>query len=102
MKLSDISLPMPYEQAREYGLVFSAPLAERLAELHHKYGSPNCVPVASRLVDGRFALCADVLTEIGPGGLLAAMWAAADKAVLLASVDVLPWHEVTALLPPET
>jgi len=47
-------------------------------------------------------LCADVLTEIGPGGLLAAMWAAADKAVLLASVDVLPWHEVTALMPQET
>ena len=44
-------------------------------------------------------LSADVLTEIEPGGLLHAMWEAADKAVLNAAVEVLPWAEAVALLP---
>jgi hypothetical protein len=46
-------------------------------------------------------LSADVLTEIGPGGLLEAMWNAADKAVLNASVEVMPWADAVALLPPD-
>jgi hypothetical protein len=46
-------------------------------------------------------LCADVLTEIEPGGLLHAMWQAADQAVLGASVEVLPWADAVALLPPD-
>jgi hypothetical protein len=29
------------------------------------------------------------------------MWEAADKAVLGASVEVLPWSEAVALLPPD-
>jgi hypothetical protein len=46
-------------------------------------------------------LCADVLTEIEPGGLLHAMWQAADQAVLGASVEVMPWADAVALLPPD-
>jgi hypothetical protein len=46
-------------------------------------------------------LCADVLTEVMPGGLLHAMWAAADQAVLLLSVEVIPWADAVALLPPD-
>jgi hypothetical protein len=46
-------------------------------------------------------LCADVLTEVMPGGLLHAMWAAADQAVLFASVDVIPWPDAVAMLPPD-
>jgi hypothetical protein len=51
------------------------------------------------LTDGRLMLSADVLTEIEPGGLLHAMWAAADQQVLGASVDVMPWADAVALLP---
>jgi hypothetical protein len=46
-------------------------------------------------------LCGDILTEIEPGGLLHAMWEAADKAVLGASVEVLPLADAVALLPPD-
>jgi hypothetical protein len=46
-------------------------------------------------------LCADVLTEVGPGGLLQGMWEAADKAMLLPAVEVIPWSEAVALLPPD-
>jgi hypothetical protein len=44
-------------------------------------------------------LSADVLTEVGPGGLLHAMWEAADKEVLAQAVTVMPWADAVALLP---
>jgi hypothetical protein len=101
MNLADLTLPISYADARGLALVFTPQLAARLAELHGQHGSTNCVPVPRVLTDGRLMLCADLLTEIGPGGLLHAMWAAADQAVLGASVEVLPWADAVALLPPD-
>jgi hypothetical protein len=100
MTLGDLTLPISYAEARQYALVFTPALAGRLAELHGIHGSQKCVPVPRTLTDGRLMLCADVLTEIEPGGLLHSMWAAADKAVLNVSVEVLPWADALALLPP--
>jgi hypothetical protein len=101
MTLADLTLPISYDDARQYALVFSPQLAGRLAELHADHGSPNCVPMPRRLTDGRLMLCADVLTEVMPGGLLHAMWIHADQATLLASVEVIPWADAVALLPPD-
>lgn len=101
MKLSDLTLPISYEDARVLALVFTPALAARLAELHGLHGSPNCVPEPRTLTDGRLMLCADVLTEIEPGGLLHAMWQAADKATLAQAVEVMPWADAVALLPPD-
>jgi len=101
MKLSEVVLPIAIEAARGLALVFTPQLAARLAELHGLHGSRNCVPVPSALTDGRLMLCADVLTEIEPGGLLHAMWQAADQAVLGQAVEVLPWADAVALLPPD-
>lgn len=101
MTLGDLTLPISYADARQYALVFTPQLAGRLAELHGQYGSQKCVPMPRTLTDGRLMLSADVLTEVGPGGLLEAMWTAADKAVLAQAVEVLPWSEAVALLPAE-
>lgn len=101
MTLGDLTLPISYAEARGYALVFTPALAARLAELHGIHGSDKCRPVPRVLTDGRLMLSADVLTEVEPGGLLAAMWAAADKAVLNASVEVMPWADALALLPPD-
>lgn len=101
MNLSDIALPIYYADAKALALVFTPQLAGRLAELHAEHGSANCVPVPRVLTDGRLMLCADVLTEVMPGGLLHAMWAAADQAVLLAGVQVMSWASAVALLPAE-
>ena len=101
MTLAELTLPISDADAKSSALVFSPQLAGRLAELHAAHGSPNCVPVPRVLTDGRLMLCADVLTEVTPGGLLYAMWAAADQAVLLPSVEVIPWAEAVALLPPD-
>jgi hypothetical protein len=99
--LADLTLPITYEAAKGYALVFTPQLAQRLAELHAVYGSPNCVPMPRTLTDGRLMLCADVLTEIEPGGLLHAMWEAADKQVLGQAVEVIPWADAVAMLPPD-
>jgi hypothetical protein len=101
MTLSDLTLPISYTDAKALALVFTPTLAGRLAELHAQYGSTNCVPMPRVLTDGRLMLSADVLTEVMPGGLLHAMWAAADQAVLLPAVEVIPWAEAVALLPPD-
>ncbi len=101
MTLSDLTLPISLAEARGLALVFTPQLAGRLAELHSEHGSPNCVPVPRTLTDGRLMLCADVLTEIEPGGLLHAMWEAADKQVLGQAVEVLPLADAVALLPPD-
>jgi hypothetical protein len=101
MTLSDLTLPISYADAKKLALVFTPQLAQRLAELHAEHGTTNCVPMPRVLTDGRLMLCGDVLTEVGPGGLLHAMWAAADQAVLLASVEVIPWADAVALLPPD-
>jgi hypothetical protein len=100
MTLGDLVLPISYADARQYALVFTPQFAGRLAELHAAHGSQKCVPMPRVLADGRLMLSADVLTEVGPGGLLEAMWAAADKNVLNAAVTVMPWADAVALLPP--
>lgn len=99
MTLADLTLPISDADAKALALVFTPQLAARLAELHAEHGSPNCVPMPRTLADGRLMLCADVLTEIAPGGLLHAMWAAADQQVLGQAVEVMPWADAVAMLP---
>lgn len=101
MKLGDVTLPISYEDARQLALVFAPQLAARLAEIHAEHGSRLCRPVPRVLADGRLMLSADVLTGVMPGGLLHAMWEAADKAVLLPAVEVIHWADAVALLPPD-
>ncbi len=101
MTLSDLTLPISDADAKQLALVFTPQLAARLAELHAEHGTTNCVPMPRVLTDGRLMLCADVLTEVGPGGLLQGMWAAADQSVLLPAVEVIPWADAVALLPVE-
>lgn len=99
MTLGDLTLPVGIQQARGLALVFTPQLAGRLAELHATYGTPNCIPIPSVMTDGRLMLYGDILTEIEPGKLLGAMWAAADKTVLMKAVEVMPLAAAVALLP---
>jgi hypothetical protein len=101
MTLGDLTLPISYEDARQYALVFDVALAQRLAAIHAEHGSNKCRPVPRQMTDGRLMLSADVLTEVMPGGLLHAMWEAADKEVLSQAVEVMPWADAVALLPAE-
>lgn len=101
MTLGDLALPISYDDAKGYALVFTPAIAARLAEIHAEHGSDKCRPVPRMMTDGRLMLSADVLTEVMPGGLLHAMWDAADKSVLAQAVNVMPWADAVALLPPD-
>ena len=101
MTLADLlpSLPLPYGEARQYGLVFQADLAARLAEV--QAGEPSkfrAVPVP--LIDGRFLVCGDLLSEVGPGGLYAEGFAKLD-AGRFDEIEVMAWADALALLPSE-
>jgi hypothetical protein len=103
MTLSDIELPVSYEWGVTHALVFATDLAQRLTELHAEHGRPDCLASPVALTDGRLMLTADILTATEPGGYLHAMWEAADKAILLPAVEVVPIADALALLPqPET
>ena len=83
---------------KQYALVFGDAPYQALAaaqaarpESHHR-----AAPV--QLTDGRWMLCADLLTEISPGGLYADGFALLPPE-MFAEVDVIPWADAVALLP---
>jgi hypothetical protein len=99
--LADVSLPVTYEWGQAHALIFSADLAQRLAELHAQYGRPDCTAIPRGLPDGRYMHSGDILMATEPGGYLHAMWEAANKSILLPAVEVVPLADALALLPPE-
>jgi hypothetical protein len=99
MTLADlIQQPASYETAKDLALVFSPELAAQLAAVQAEYGNPRHVASPVDLVDGRKMLCADLLTEIGPGGLYSGGFAHLP-AELFPAVEVLPMSQVLPLLP---
>jgi len=99
MTLADlITQPVSYDTAKNLSLVFSPALAAQLAAVQDEHGNPRHVAAPVDLVDGRKMLCADLLTEIGPGGLYAQGFAHLP-AELFPLVEVLPMPQVLPLLP---
>jgi hypothetical protein len=98
MTLADlITQPVTYSTAKDLALVFSPELAAQLAAVQAEYGNPRHVASPVDLVDGRKMLCADLLTEIGPGGLYAQGFSQLP-AELFAQVEVIPMSQVLPLL----
>jgi hypothetical protein len=98
MTLADlITQPVSYTDAKDLALVFSPELASQLAAVQAEYGNPRHVANPVDLSDGRKMLCADLLTEIGPGGLYAQGFAHLPVE-LFAQVEVMPMSQVLPLL----
>jgi len=99
MTLADlITQPVSYETAKDLALVFSPELAAQLAAVQSEHGNPRHVASPVDLTDGRKMLCADLLTEVGPGGLYSGGFAHLP-AELFPSVEALPMSQVLPLLP---
>ena len=80
-----IAAPMPdLATLRGLWLVLPAEVTAALLEKQAAHGSPvhRVAPLAGP--DGRFALCADLVTEIGPGGIHHALFASFDAALFAA------------------
>jgi len=101
MTLADLmpQLPLFAEYGRQYALVFSASLRDRLVEVQSQYGKPtfSAIP-AGPLTDGRYYHCADILSEVGPGGIYAAGFAHLDSG-RFDEIAVVPLADAVALLP---
>jgi hypothetical protein len=93
-----IQQPVSYEATKDLALVFSPELAAELADIQAEHGNPRHVASPVDLVDGRKMLCADLLTEVGPGGIYSGGFAHLP-AELFPLVEVLPMSQVLPLLP---
>ena len=99
MTLADlISQPVSYEPARDLAIVLTPDQAATLGAIQAEHGNPKHVAAPVPLVDGRLMLCADLLTETGPGGLYAQGFAHLP-AELFPQVQILPMADAIALIP---
>jgi hypothetical protein len=99
MTLADlISQPVSYETARDLAIILTSDQAAQLAAIQSEYGDPRHVASPVDLTDGRKMLCADLLTETGPGGLYAQGFAHLP-AELFEQVAVIPMPAALDLLP---
>ena len=90
-------LPLPYEYANQWGLVFGADLADRLAEVQAENPSQHYAR-PTLLVDGRYYLGGDLLSEV-PTGLYGAGFNHLDPS-RFDEIEVLPVADALALFPP--
>ena len=99
MTLADlITQPINYETARDLAIVLTPDQAATLGAVQTQYGNPRHVAAPVPLTDGRYMLCADLLTETGQGGLYAQGFAHLP-AELFAQVQILPMADAVALIP---
>jgi hypothetical protein len=99
MTLADlIQQPVSYETAKNLALVFSPELAAQLAAVQSEHGNPKHVASPVDLTDGRKMLCADLLTEVGPGGMYATGFGFLPTE-LFPLVEVILMADAIALLP---
>ncbi len=86
-----------YEELKSLALILNSNLKNILEATQETFASKHrASPV--ELTDGRFMLCADLLTEIAPGGLYAQGFGLLDTD-LFAQVEVISMEEASALLP---
>ena len=69
-----------------------------LGAIQAQYGNPRHVAAPVPLTDGRLMLCADLLTETGPGGLYAQGFAHLP-AELFPQVAIFPMAEAVSMIP---
>lgn len=90
-------LPLPADYADQWGLVFDATLADRLAEVQAQNPSQHYAN-PSLLKNGLYFLRGALLSEVGIGGLYAQGFAKLD-AQRFDEIAVVPWADAVALLP---
>jgi hypothetical protein len=101
MNLSEATLPMPYDECKHLALVYHYEVAVALYQVQVEHGDTRHVPVGLQLTDGRWMMRGEVLSEVGPGGLL---HGALDHITpeMMANVEVVPFADAAALLPSES
>lgn len=100
MTLADLTLPMQWADCKDLALVYPYEVAVTLYGIQQEHGDPRHVPAGRQLLDGRWMLCGDVLSEVGEGGILSGAFSCVTPDVL-SQVEVVPLADAVALLKPE-
>jgi hypothetical protein len=100
MLLSEITLPLLYDDCKDLALVYSYEVAVTLYGVQEEHGDPRHVPAGRQLTDGRWMLCGDILSEVGEGGILAGGFAYITPE-MMAEIEVIPLTDALALIPPQ-
>lgn len=99
MTLADlITKPVSYEAVKELAIILTPDQSATLAAIQQQYGNPQHVAAPVPLADGRLMLCADLLTETGPGGLYAQGFAHLPTE-MFSQVEIIPMNEAIDLIP---
>jgi hypothetical protein len=100
MTLADLlASPRPLADLRGLAIVFSSELRDRLVAVQAEHGRPPYTAFpAGPLADGRYYHCADIIAEVGSGGIYHAGFSHLD-ASRFGEVSVVPLSEAVALLP---
>jgi hypothetical protein len=101
MTLAELTLPVTYAECKDLALVYPYEVAVALYQVQVEHGDPRHVPVGRQLTDGRWLMLGEVLSEVGPGGLLCGAFLHITPE-LMANVEVVPFADAAALLPAGT
>jgi hypothetical protein len=97
MWLSDLTLPMPYDECKDLAMVYPYEVAVVWYTTQQEHGDPRHVATATQLTDGRWMLGGHLLSELYPGGILG--WAVEQLTPeIMAQVEVVPMSEVAGLV----
>ena len=97
MLLSELTLPVPYEDCADLVLVYPHEVAVLWYTIQEEHGDPRHVATAQQLTDGRWWLGGHLLSELYPGGIIG--WACEYLTPeIMAQIQVVPRSEVAGLL----
>jgi len=98
--LSEMSLPVPYDQCNHLALVYDYATAAEWYAIQQEHGDPRHVAGGQQLTDGRWMMGGHLLSELHQGGILA--WALPHLTPeFMERVQVIPLADALALLPAE-
>lgn len=98
MKLSELTLPVPYDECKHLAIIYGYDVAVFWYAIQQEHGDSRNVAVGMQLTDGRWMLGGDLLSELHPSGILG--WAVPHLTTdIMAQIDVVPMSEMSSLVP---
>jgi len=101
MTLNELTLPVAYADCKDLALVYPYEVAVALYQVQVEHGDPRHVPIGRQLTDGRWLMLGEVLSEVGPGGILHGAFDYITPE-MMATVEIVPLADAVALLPAPT
>lgn len=97
MILSEVTLPLAYDDCKGMALVYPYEVAVVWYTLQQQHGDPRHIGIGLPLTDGRWVMTGGVLSELHEGGIMG--WACEYLTPeITAQIEVLPMIEVVPLL----